>query len=40
MKVTPDGFEYDKDLTEPNESIYNCNPENTAHLASDYTEGG
>lgn len=40
MEVTADGFVYDEEVTQPNESIYNCDPENTAHLTSDYTEGG
>jgi ABC-type branched-subunit amino acid transport system substrate-binding protein len=28
LKVTPDGFVFDKELTQPTDGIYNCDPEN------------
>ncbi len=28
LKVTKDGFEYDKDVTNPNEGLFNCDPKN------------
>ena len=36
IRVTPDGFEYDEELTGPNEGIYNCDPANVAELTDDY----
>ena len=36
IKVTPDGFEYDEEITGPNEGIYNCDPANVAELTADY----
>ena len=36
IKVTPDGFEYDEEITGPNEGIYNCDPANVAQLTADY----
>jgi hypothetical protein len=32
LKVEPNKFVYDKDLTEPTQSIWNCNPKNLVHL--------
>jgi len=40
MKVTPEGFVYDEELTRPTDSIYNCDPANEAHLTKSYTAGG
>ena len=28
IKVTKDGFSYDKDLTQPNQGLFNCDPKN------------
>lgn len=28
LKVTKDGFTYDKDLTQPNKGVFNCSPDN------------
>jgi hypothetical protein len=28
LKLTSSGFEYDRSMTEPTQSIYNCNPSN------------
>jgi hypothetical protein len=36
IRVTPDGFEYDEELTGPNDGIYNCDPANVAELTADY----
>ena len=36
MRVTTQGFVYDKQATEPNQSIYNCSPDNTAKLSRTY----
>jgi hypothetical protein len=36
IKVTPDGFVYDEEITHPNEGIYNCDPENVIELTDDY----
>jgi ABC-type branched-subunit amino acid transport system substrate-binding protein len=36
MDVTPNGFVYDKDVTQPNNGIYNCDPANVAHLTKTY----
>ncbi len=36
IKVTPDGFEYDEEITGPNDGIYNCDPANVAELTADY----
>ncbi len=36
IQVTPDGFRYDKDLTQPNQGIYNCDPANVIELTDDY----
>ncbi len=36
MDVTPDGFVYDKDVTRPNNSIYNCDPKNVVDLTKTY----
>lgn len=36
IKVTPDGFEYDEELTAPTDGIYNCHPDNVAELQGDY----
>jgi hypothetical protein len=36
IQITADGFRYDKALTEPNEGIYNCDPDNVIELTDDY----
>ena len=36
IHATSDGFVYDEDLTEPNEGIYNCDPDNVIQLTDDY----
>ena len=36
IRVTPDGFEYDEELTEPNEGVFNCDPANVVELTDDY----
>jgi hypothetical protein len=36
IRVTSDGFEYDEELTAPNEGIYNCDPANVVELQADY----
>ncbi|MBN2623396.1 MAG: ABC transporter substrate-binding protein [Acidimicrobiales bacterium] len=36
IRVTPDGFVYDEELTRPNEGIYNCDPGNVVELTDDY----
>ena len=36
MDVTADGFVYDKDVTQPNEGIYNCDPKNVVDLENTY----
>jgi ABC-type branched-subunit amino acid transport system substrate-binding protein len=36
VQVTPDGFRYDEQLTQPNDSIYNCDPANVIELTDDY----
>jgi ABC-type branched-subunit amino acid transport system substrate-binding protein len=36
IQVTPDGFRYDEELTEPNEGVYNCDPGNVIELRDDY----
>ena len=32
MKVTKDGFEYDKGMTQPNKGIFNCDPKNIVRV--------
>ncbi len=32
VRLTPNGFVYDKKLTNPNSSVYNCNPKNLAKI--------
>ena len=39
MKVTPDGFVYDKDVTQPNDGVYNCDPKNVVALKKTYESG-
>jgi hypothetical protein len=34
MKVGPKGILYDKSITRPTQSIWNCNPKNVVHLTS------
>ena len=34
LKVEPNKFVYDKALTQPTQSIWNCNPKNVVHLTS------
>ena len=36
IKVTADGFEYDEEITGPNDGIYNCDPANVVELTADY----
>jgi hypothetical protein len=36
MDVTPNGFVYDKNVTQPNNGIYNCDPANVVKLAKTY----
>jgi hypothetical protein len=36
IQVTPDGFVYDEALTQPNEGLYNCDPDNVIELTDDY----
>ncbi len=36
MDVTPNGFVYDKDVTQPNNGIYNCDPKNVVPLTKTY----
>ena len=36
IRVTPEGFDYDEELTAPNDGIYNCDPANVVELADDY----
>ena len=36
MDVTPNGFVYDKDVTQPNNGIYNCDPANVIKLTKTY----
>jgi hypothetical protein len=40
VHVTPDGFEYDEELTQPNEGIYNCDPDDVVPLEGDGAESG
>ncbi len=39
MDVTPNGFVYDKDVTQPNNGIYNCDPKNVVKLTNTYQNG-
>ena len=36
MDVTANGFVYDKDVTQPNQSVYNCDPKNSVDLEKTY----
>jgi hypothetical protein len=36
LKVTPGGFVYDKNATDPNQDIFNCGSQNVAHLTKTY----
>jgi ABC-type branched-subunit amino acid transport system substrate-binding protein len=36
MKVTPNGFVYDPDVTKPNNDVYNCDAKNVVTLKSTY----
>ena len=36
MDVTAQGFVYDKDVTQPNQGIYNCDPKNVVTLKNSY----
>jgi len=40
MRATADGFVYDEEVTQPTDSIYNCDPANEAHLTEDYSVDG
>jgi hypothetical protein len=33
VRLTPNGFVYDKKATEPNRGLYNCNPNNYVHVS-------
>ena len=35
MDVTPNGFVYDKEVTQPNNGIYNCDPKNAVDIKAD-----
>ncbi len=37
MKVTPDGFVYDRAVTQPNDGIYNCDSRNVVDLKQQYS---
>jgi ABC-type branched-subunit amino acid transport system substrate-binding protein len=39
MDVTPNGFVYDKDITQPNNGIYNCDKRNVVDLKNTYESG-
>ena len=34
LKVEPKGIVYDKAITKPTQSIWNCNPKNVVHLTA------
>jgi hypothetical protein len=36
MKITPQGFVYDKDVTDPNKGPYNCSPDNVVDVKNTY----
>ena len=36
VHVTPDGFQYDEEMTRPTDGLYNCDPENVIELQGDY----
>ncbi|MFS8584826.1 MAG: ABC transporter substrate-binding protein, partial [Acidimicrobiia bacterium] len=36
IRVTPDGFAYDEEMTDPNEGIYHCEPDDVLELTGDY----
>src|SRR5690606_35109923 len=36
IRVTPDGFAYDEEMTDPNESIYHCEPDDVLELTGAY----
>ena len=36
LKVTPNGFVYDKNATDPNQDIFNCGSQNVVHLTKTY----
>jgi ABC-type branched-subunit amino acid transport system substrate-binding protein len=38
MKITPEGFVYDKKATAPTEGIYNCDPKNVPKLTKSYDD--
>lgn len=40
VHVTPDGFEYDETLTEPNEGIYSCDPDDVVELGGSLAGSG
>jgi ABC-type branched-subunit amino acid transport system substrate-binding protein len=39
MDATPNGFVYDKAITQPNNGIYNCDPKNVVDLKNTYESG-
>jgi hypothetical protein len=36
VHITPDGFAYDEEMTQPTEGSYDCAPENVVALPDDY----
>jgi hypothetical protein len=38
VKVTSDGFQYDEELTQPNDGIYNCDPDDVVRLSGSATQ--
>ena len=34
MRLTPNGFVYDRKITNPNQGVYNCNPDNLVPVHS------
>ncbi len=36
IQVTPDGFVYDEEMTDPNEGVYHCDPDDVLELTRDY----
>ena len=36
MKLTPSGFVYDEQATQPNKDIFNCSPDNVVALSKTY----
>ena len=36
VRFTPDGFVYDEEVTNPDEGVFNCSPDNVVELTDDY----